>query len=354
MKESITMSKPFNIGIIGMGMIGDVHLERIRQDGRGEVTWIATRSDETLQTKLEKYQVPHGTTDYREMLADASLDAVIIASPPFTHLEILESTLKAGKHVLFEKPMVIRPTDLDPLLKMIDQYPKQLILECSCRHARLQPKFRFIKKMIQDGVLGDIYHIHHNHLMRSTFIEYNPAGVWAHQKVLAGGGPFMDQGVYDLSFHLGILDDTPNLVSVQSFSRNGLKNYHIPNFKSDIEEHGAAYMTFDTGLTYYYERGNGVHFEADNETRIYGTQGGLRFSMSTWDSPKITHFSMDTSGQEIQETLIPEGLQDHDDNLALMIHFLDCLEGKAEPQMTVSLAAKHQRILFRILGEGET
>jgi len=346
------MSRPYQIGIIGMGMIGDVHLERIRQDGRGDVTWIATQSEETLRKKLNKYQVAHGTTDYREMLQDSSLDAVIIASPPFTHLEIFRSVLKAGKHVLLEKPMTASAAELDDLLETAARYPDLIVLECSCRHARLQPKFRLIRNMIHEGVLGEIYHMHHNHLIRSTFIEYNPAGTWAHQKALAGGGPFIDWGVYDLSFHLGILGDQPRLSSVQSFTRNGLKHYPDPGFQSDIEEHGAAYLTFDTGLTYYYERGSGVHFETANETRICGTRGGLQFSLCTWDAPGITHYTFDTSGREIRKTLIPEGLQDHDDNLALIVHFLDCLEGKARPAMDVSLAAKHLRMLFRILEGG--
>ncbi|MBN2105061.1 Gfo/Idh/MocA family oxidoreductase [bacterium] len=343
------MKKKYNIGIIGMGMIGDVHLECIRKDGRGEVTWIAARSEETLNKKLNKYRVPHGTTDYHDMLKDPSVSAVIIASPPFTHLEITKSALKAGKHILLEKPMVVSPDELDTLLKLIKRYPDLLVLECSCRHARLQPKFKYVRKIIRDGVLGEIYHIHHQHLTRSTFIEYNPAGIWAHQKALAGGGPLIDWGVYDLSFHLGILDDVPNPVTVESFTRNDLKEYDLCDFKSDIEEHGAAFMTFDTGLTYYYERGAGVHFEAPNQTRIHGSRGGLQFSFCTWDAPEVTLFYLDASGNEAKTVIIPEGLADHDDNLALTSHFLDFLEGRVKPQMTVSLAAKYLRILFRII-----
>lgn len=343
------MKKCYNIGIIGMGMIGDVHLECLRKDGRGRVTWIATRSVETLQKKLKKYRIPHGTTDYRDMLADSSVDAVIIAGPPFTHLEMTLAALEAGKHILLEKPMVINPDELNVLLKLIEKYPDILILECSCRHARLQPKFHYIRKMIRDGELGDIYHVHHQHLTRSTFIEYNPAGVWAHQKALAGGGPFMDWGVYDLSFHLGILDDVPNLVSIESFTKNGIKQFVRHDFKSDIEEHGAAFMTFDTGMTYYYERGSGVHFEAANRTHIHGTRGGLEFSFCTWDPQEITLFSLDASYEEKKQIFVPNHLNNHDDNLALTTHFINCLEGEEKPRMTVHLAAKHLQMIFRIL-----
>jgi predicted dehydrogenase len=347
--EKVIMSDKINIGVIGAGMIGDVHIENIRKDGRGDVTWIATRSEGTLQAKLKKHHIENGTLDYREMLKDDSLNAVIIASPPFTHLEMLKESLAAGKYVMLEKPMVPDSLELKELLAIVDKYSDLLVLECSCRHARLQPKFRFIKQMIDDGKLGKVYHIHHNHLMRGTFVEYNPAGVWAHQKKLSGGGPFIDWGVYDLSFHLGVLNDVPQLKSVKSFMRNGLKHFPDPDFKSDIEEHGAAYLEFDNGLTYYYERGSGVPAEIPNETRIFGTKGSVRFAFCSWDSPEVEFFTFDKDGKEITEKLVVDMSKHSDDNFEHTKHFLDCLINGVQPKMTVPLAAKHLDILFKIL-----
>lgn len=339
-----------NIGLIGAGMIGDVHIDRIRQDGRGEVTWIAARTEKTLTEKLKKHGIVNGTLDYRDMLADKSVDAVIIASPPSTHYEMLKDALEAGKHVLLEKPMAVNREQMNKVLEIVDNYPDQIVVECSCRHARLQPKFRFVRKMIDDGKLGKVYHIHHNHLMRGTFIEYNPAGSWALKKELAGGGPFFDWGVYDLSFHLGVLGDVPQIQSITSFTRNGLKVFPDPKTESDIEEHGAAYLQFDNELTYYYERGSGVHFEADNETRIFGTKGSIRFSFCSWDPVQLDYFYIDEHGREKKETLEIDMPDHSDDNLELAVHFLDCLLDGAQPKMTVQLAAKHLDILLKILG----
>ncbi len=344
------MSNKLNIGLIGAGMIGDVHIENIRKDGRADVTWIAARTEGTLQAKMKKHQIDQGTLDYRELLNDRSLDAVIIASPPHTHLAMLKDALAAGKHVLLEKPMVPNRQELEQLIAEVEKHPNLLVLECSCRHARLQPKFRFIKQMIDAGKLGEVYHIHHNHLMRGTFIEYNPAGYWAHQKKLSGGGPFIDWGVYDLSFHLGLLGDRPQIKSIRSFTRNGLKHFPDPNFQSDVEEHGAAFLEFDTGLTYYYERGSGVHAEVPNETRIYGTKGSLRFGFCSWDPPEVDFFTVDRHGNETTEKLMVDLSHHTDDNFELTRHFLDCLIDGVAPEMTVQLAAKHLDILFQILG----
>jgi predicted dehydrogenase len=167
-------------------------------------------------------------------------------------------------------------------------------------------------------------------------------------KKLAAGGPFADWGVYDLSFHFGLLNDVPQLKSLRSFNRNDLRD--MSNFVdfSDIEQHGAAWLEFDTGLTYYYERGAGVHAETPNETRLYGTKGGLRFQFPSWDSNEIEFFYTE-SGEPRKEIFTIDMTDAPEDSFALTQHFLDCLDGKVEPLMSVQRAAKHMEILFKIL-----
>jgi predicted dehydrogenase len=281
-------------------------------------------------------------------LADSRVDAVIIATPPYLHAEQLIATLEAGKHVLLEKPMAESLESTRKIVSAVAQAPSQIVLEASCRHTRLTRKFQFIKSIIDRGQLGTIYHIHHNHLSRTTFIEYNPSGAWAMDKKLAGGGPFIDWGVYDLSFHLGLLEDVPQLKSLRSFSRNDLRDVSRLVEFSDVEQHGAAWLEFNTGLTYYYERGAGVYSETPNETRLYGTKGGLRFQFPSWDSNEVEFFYIE-NGEPRKEILTVDTTGAPDDSLALTTHFLDCLDGKAEPLMTVERAAKHMEILFRIL-----
>jgi predicted dehydrogenase len=338
----------YNLGIVGAGMYGKILMRNFQQDGRANITWVNSASEATTRSSAEEFGVPKWTLDYREILADPAVDAVVIATPPFVHAEQLEAALKAGKHVLLEKPIAESRESLKRIVQAVEQAPDRIVLEASCRHTRLTRKFQFIKGMIDSGKLGEIYHIHHNSLGRGTFIEYNPNGAWAMNKQLAGGGPFADIGVYDLSFHLGMLNDVPQLKSLKSFKRNDLRDMSKWVSFSDVEQHGAAWMEFDTGLTYYYERGAGVHAETPNETRMYGTEGGLRFQHFSWDSNEIEFFSTE-NGEPRSETFTIDMSNAPDDSLAITTHFLDCLDGKASPLMTVPLAAKHMEILFKIL-----
>jgi predicted dehydrogenase len=338
----------YNLGIIGSGMYGKMLMRSFQTDERASITWVNSASEATTRSAAQEFGVQKWTLDFREILADPDVDAVVIATPPFLHADQLEAALSAGKHVLLEKPIAESRESLARIVKATEKAGDRVVLEASARHTRLTPKFRFIKDFIDSGKLGEIYHIHHNTLGRGTFIEYNPAGAWAMNKKLAGGGPFADRGVYDLSFHLGLLNDVPTLKSMRRFTRNDLRDMSRLVAFSDIEQHGAAWMEFDTGLTYYYESGSGVHSEAPNETRMYGTKGGLRFQHFSWDSNEIDFFTTE-NGEPRKETFTADASSGMDDTLAITTHFLDCLDGKAKPLMTVPLAAKHMEILFKIL-----
>jgi predicted dehydrogenase len=269
--------KKYRLGIIGAGMYGKVLMRCFQQDPRAEIVWVNSASEATTKATAEEFGVDKWTLDYHDVFADPAVDAVVIATPPYLHAEQLAAALSAGKHVLLEKPMAESLRSVHQMVEAVERAKDQIVLEASCRHTRLTRKFQYIKSIVDSDRLGEIYHIHHNHLERTTFIEWNPNGAWGLNKKLAGGGRFIDFGVYDLSFHLGLLDDVPQLKLLRSFSRKDLRDMSKLVAFSDVEQHGAAWLEFDTGLTYYYERGAGVHAETPNETRLYGTKGGLRF-----------------------------------------------------------------------------
>jgi len=318
--------KTYKLGIIGAGMYGKILMRCFVKDPRANLIWVNSASTATTKSAAQEFGIENWTLDYHEVLADPGVDVVVIATPPYLHAQQFIDALEAGKHVLLEKPMA---ESADSVRKIVE--------------AANQAQGRV---MIDSGKLGTIYHIHHNHLSRGTFIEYNPNGAWAMNKQLAGGGPFADIGVYDLSFHLGLLSDKPELKSVRSFTRNDLRDMSPFVEFSDVEQHGAAWLEFSDGLTYYFERGGGVHAEIPDETRLYGTQGGLRFQ-SRGDSNEIELFTIENHKPH-RETLSVDRTGEPDDGMALATHFLDCLDG-AEPLMPIQIAAKHMEILFRIL-----
>ncbi|RPI23165.1 MAG: gfo/Idh/MocA family oxidoreductase [Chloroflexota bacterium] len=340
----------YTIGVAGAGMWGKIHIDMLKQSGRARVKWVCNRSLESSWAAAAEMGIERAARDFGEITQDPEVDVVVIASPPYTHAAMTVDALRHGKHVLLEKPLALNPGEAAAIVAEAEKHPELVVLEGSGRHTRLNPKFLFVKSLIDSGRLGRIYHIHHNHLMQGTFIEYNPKGAWAMDRALAAGGPVMDWGEYDLSFHLGLLDDKPELCSLKSFSIGGLRSLGEAAPNVDVEMHAAAYMEFSGGLSYYYERGAGVHLETRCETRLYGTQGGLRFYYTTWEPNTVELFY---AGEKPAREVFEVDMSGYpaNDNLPFLAHFFDCLDGKAEPVMPVALAAKHFEILYKILRE---
>ncbi len=339
--------KIYNIGVIGAGWIAKAHMGFLQETGRANITWIAARNPENLEKVRSDFKIPNLTHDYRDILKDPAVEVVLIATPPNLHKEMFIEAVRAGKHVLLEKPMALSLDDLEEMMRVKAQYPDTLAMECSGRHSRLNPKFRLVKEFIDSGALGDVYHIHHQSVERQNRpgIEFHPIAKWFLDHSLAGGGPLFDWGVYDLSFHLGVLGDVPELERIESVvMKTRLDDVDPGTAVYDVEEHLVVNMKLSGGISYYWERGANAHVEVPNETRIYGTRGGLKLAYCTWDDPEVIFFDLDEEGKAREKKILVECPKE-EDGYFLSRHLIDVLDGKEKPVVTLEIAKKHMEII---------
>jgi predicted dehydrogenase len=351
------MKKLFNFGIIGAGMIAEKHIIGLQKTGNVQIDWVARSNASLLKEFQKKFDIPKGTTNYREILADPEVDAVVITSPPQFHYQMFMDSVSAGKHILLEKPAAIKKQHIEEMVKIADAHPELIISDCSSRHARLQPKFRKVKEIIDSGILGEIYFIHHNAVARQSRpgIEYHPSAKWFLNREIAGGGVLFDWGVYDLSFHLGLLNDIPQIEDIDLlFMKSGLDNIDPGTNVFDVEEHFAVNLKLSGGLKYYWERSTNANMEAINETRIYGTKGGIKLGFCSWENPEIEFFDVENDGKgRARKEIIKVDMSKQEDNDELSKHFVNVLLGTEKVAMPLSLAAKHLDIIFRIYEKRE-
>lgn len=343
--------KIYNIGIIGAGMIAEKHIESFLKTKRASISWLADLKEDAIARVKQKFPVGRTTTNYYDILSDKSVDAVVVCTPPPVHKKVFLDAVAAGKHVLVEKPLAMNLEDIDEMIVAEKTHPELVISDCSARHSRLQPKFKAVKEIIDSGILGDIYYVHHNCIWRQCRggIEYHPTAKWFLNKAIAGGGPLFDWGVYDLSFHLGVLGDQPELSKVNFVMlKNGLDAVDPGTDIFDVEEHFVANMQFTGGLRYYWERANNANMEADSETRIYGTRGGLKFGFHSWDAPVLTFFDVDNNarGKARKDVREIDMSQHGGDDYELAAHYIRALDGKEKVMMPLSRARKHLSIIF--------
>src|SRR5437899_3406032 len=104
------------VGVAGLGYWGP-NLAR-NLDELGELAWLCEVSEERLGAVAARYPDARATASFADLLADESLDAVVIATPVPTHYSLARSALAAGKHVFVEKPPAMRATEMDELVRL--------------------------------------------------------------------------------------------------------------------------------------------------------------------------------------------------------------------------------------------
>ena len=141
-----------NIGVIGLGAIGQKHCEALARVERAKLVSVSDVNEQVL-SKTAKTFGAKPFKDYEEMLANSSLDAVIVATPDEIHTEPCISAAKAGKHILVEKPIATTIQDAQAIIVAAENAKVKLMVGFSLR---FDLHYMTVKKMVADGQLGDL------------------------------------------------------------------------------------------------------------------------------------------------------------------------------------------------------
>jgi predicted dehydrogenase len=184
------------IGVVGLNYWGP-NLARNFSD-LSELTWLCDLDDKQLAQIGARYPDARTTTNFGDVLADDSVDAVVIATPVPTHYALAKQALEAGKHVFVEKPPAMRAAEMDELVALADA--RDLVLMPG--HLLLyHPGVLKVKELIDKGVLGDVLCVYGNRV-NLGIVRSNENALWS-------------LGVHDLSVILYLLDEDPELATAQ-------------------------------------------------------------------------------------------------------------------------------------------
>jgi predicted dehydrogenase len=139
--------------VIGTGFMGRVHLEALRRVENVDVVEIAATSADKAHTAAEGFNVLNATSDWHNVIADPSIDAVHITTPTVSHFSIAKAAFEAGKHVLCEKPLAMSVAEAAELVAL--QTAKKLCGAVN-HNLRYYPMVQQIKAMCEAGEFGDI------------------------------------------------------------------------------------------------------------------------------------------------------------------------------------------------------
>jgi predicted dehydrogenase len=184
------LQKPLGLGFIGSGRIAQAHLSAAANlSGRVRVVAIAGRRRDPADAAARKYGIPAVVGDYRELLVNPDVDAVVITTPNDSHAAIACDAAKAGKHILVEKPMALDTASAKAMVRAADDGGVTLMVAQSRRFSdAVQEMVRRLPE------IGDILRVHITFLV--SFAQ--PPTEWWRSSAQAGGLVIMLQGSHSL------------------------------------------------------------------------------------------------------------------------------------------------------------
>ena len=189
-------------GVIGCGGIANgKHMPSIQKAGYAQITAFCDLIEERAQKAAAEYGAPGAKVfqDYRQLLEE-DLDAVCVCTPNRSHMQITVDALRAGKHVICEKPMAINYREACRMVDTAKETGKLLTIGYQNRY---RPDSQYLKKECDEGVLGDIYYAKAKAIRRRAVPTW---GVFLNEKE-QGGGPLIDIGTHALDLTLWTMNN---------------------------------------------------------------------------------------------------------------------------------------------------
>jgi predicted dehydrogenase len=323
--------RQINVAVVGAGWCGGIRAVASASSPWVGALHIAEIKEERLKEVAAQTQPVTATTDYRRLLEDPSIDAVMISTTPEpTHYPIAKEAMLAGKHVFLEKPMALALAQADELIQLSRD---QKILFTIGYSQRFNPKFAYVKRALEEGTIGEpVSALVSRHITRnlgkkiSGRVRLSPAAM---------------ESTHDLDFVLWCLAPRkPIRVYAQEVAKVMKTNYDAPDCVWMI-------VTMDDGTVFTVGGGwvlppaypnfsstwiefigtEGAVMVDDTHRDVYVTtmKDGIRFPISSMPGEKVNHVY---AGPMEAETL----------------HFLECVATGKQPLVT----AEHARMVMQV------
>lgn len=288
--------KPLRIGLIGCGVITlQNHLPGLALCREVRVTACCDPDPAVLQRALERTGVKAGFASHEELLRQADVDAVIIATPNVTHAPIALAALAAGKHVLCEKPLAM---NLGEAREMAWAAGRAGVRHMTAFTYRFVPAMRYMTHLIKAGKIGQPYHYRSCRLQ-----DWDARNLgWRQVASLAGSGELGDMLSHRIDFAQMLVGPLRRVVAQtrRYFDQRGGQ-------PSDLEDWVAILGEFDHHATAVLESskvatGRGEGWRSQDYCEVNGSEGSLVFYTERWNELQVGK----RGGTQLETIRLPE------------------------------------------------
>lgn len=268
------------IGIIGCGGIANgKHMPALKKLENVKMVAFC----DLISDRAEKAKKDFGTedagvyTDYRELLKRTDIEVIHVLTPNSSHCELSVASLESGRHVMCEKPMAKTYEDA---LKMCEAAKKSGKLLTIGYQTRSGKTHQYVRHMIENGDLGEIYYI------KAPQIRRRGVPVWGVflDKEKQGGGPMIDIGTHSIDAALSLINNY-DVVSVtgsvyRKLADTAMNSNEWGMWKAEefeVEDSAMGYIKFKNGATMVVEASWALNYSGQAHMTLCGTKGGVEF-----------------------------------------------------------------------------
>lgn len=302
------------VGLVGYKFMGRTHSNAYRQVARyfdvplkPRMVALAGRDETAVRAAAEDLGWESYVTDYRQLLERDDIQLIDVASPGFTHKQIVVDALAAGKHVLCEKPLA---NTLDEAQEMLTAARKAGTIAMVNFNYRRVPAVRFAKHIIDAGKIGEIRHFRGNYL-QDWIMDLEFPLVWRLKKELAGSGALGDIAAHSVDLAQYLVGD---IVEVTGMSKTFIKERPLEatgEVGSGLSARGGSErgeVTVDDAVSFlaWFDNGamgsfNATRFAAGrrnaNTFEINGSLGSIAFNLERMNELEV-FFTEDPEGYQ--------------------------------------------------------
>ena len=314
--------KHINFGIIGTGRIAAKFCQAFKSDlvQDGSVLAVASRDLSRAKEAAKAYGISRAYGSYEELLGDRDIAVVYIAVTNEMHLRCCEMAMRAGKHVICEKPMVVRAADARALAALAKEKGVFLM---EALWTRFLPAVRKAEEWIREGRIGELRGMRVSLCARREPEEYPRLFDTAKY-----GGAILDLGIYCLHFVRTFAGNRP-LRECKSVSISGESGVDISDF---------VLLEYDGGFT--ADMSCSINFFASNEAYIFGREGYIRVGPQFNSAENAELFILPDAGKPgPQKPLSAESYSGASGFEFEVAHAMECIRGGKTESNLLPLAA---------------
>ena len=334
------------IGILGCGKIAQV---RHIPEYAANPNCVLKGFYNPTKSRAEDMAGQYGGVVYdsaEELLRDPEIDAVSVCAANYAHAELTIQAMKAGKHVLCEKPMAVTLSDYEEMVRVSKETGKLLMI---AQNQRLTRAHRLAKQLIADGEIGKVltFRTAFGHGGPETWAIKPGKDTWFFDKTKAAMGAMADLGIHKTDLIQFLLDakvvrTTAKLTTLDKRGADGELIGVDDNAICIYEMANGVIGTMTASWTYYAAE--------DNSTVLYGTKGEMRI----YDDPAHS-IVVKRIGGEVK-TYDVEQIQTNDNQTksGVIDLWVDCLVNHREPEISGEAVLSAMRAVFASMESSET